>query len=72
MKDYLVCLKTDVSVPVENITDICRYENFVEFYNGDVLVASFVNENLSHFLQVDKHTVDTFKNTIFREPGSFK
>jgi len=72
MKDYLVCLKTDVSVPVENISDVLRYENFVDFYNNKVLVASFNAENLSHFLQVDKDTLETFKNPIFKKPGSFK
>lgn len=72
MADYLVCLKNDVSVPVEDVTSICKFENFVDFYKDDDLVASFANENLSHFLEVDKQTVETFKNSIFREPISFK
>lgn len=66
---YLVCLKTNVSVLVEDVTDVVRYENFVDFYNKDVLVASFNDENLSHFLQVEEETVETFKNPIFRELG---
>lgn len=72
MADYLVCLKTEISVPVEDVSDVLSFENFVDFYNNKVLVASFNVENLSHFLQVDKQTVETFKNPIFREPGSFK
>lgn len=66
MTYYLVCLKNDVSVPVEYVTDVIRHENFVDFYNKDVLVASFNDENLSHFLQVDKETVETFKNPFFK------
>lgn len=72
MANYLVCLKTDISVSVEDVSDVLRYENFVDFYNNNVLVASFNGENLSHFLQVDKETLETFKNPIFREPGTFK
>lgn len=72
MGNYLVCLKNDVSVLVENVTNVIRHENFVDFYNEDVLVASFNDENLSHFLQVDKETVETFKNPSFEEPGTFK
>lgn len=72
MADYLVCLKTNISVPVEDISDVLRYENFVDFYNNKVLVASFNAENLSHFLQVDKDTLETFKNPIFKKSGTFE
>lgn len=63
---YLVCLKTNVSISVEDVTDVCKHDNFVDFYNKDVLVASFNDANLSHFLQVDKETAETFKNPFFK------
>ncbi|MGE7946480.1 hypothetical protein [Lysinibacillus sp. NPDC093688] len=72
MANYIVSLKSEVGILIENVTDVCRLENFVDFYNKDLLVATFNDENLSHFLQVDSETAETFKNPMFKEPGTFK
>lgn len=72
MASYIVGLKSEVNILIDEATDVHRHENFVDFYSCDVLVASFNAENLSHFLQVDSETAETFKNPTFKEPGTFK
>ncbi|MGE7839600.1 hypothetical protein ACQKNX_02295 [Lysinibacillus sp. NPDC093712] len=65
MAKFIVSLKNEIGILVDNVTDVCRHEDFVDFYNKELLVASFNNENLSHFLQVDSETAEAYKNPTF-------
>ncbi|MFP7199689.1 hypothetical protein SFC08_01830 [Lysinibacillus halotolerans] len=39
---------------VENVNDVCRNEDFTEFFNGNQIVASVNNKQIKYYVQAEE------------------